>query len=568
MINTNASFLKGIPFASTPAGAAAAPEAESIKALGIFGFGSDSAEDKTEIAGPQIPDNQHFRLKNGAEVKGHLASDEQHPNFESSRYPLRTYVQAGNGKAVAVDFRDFLSAVGRKPFPSQRFEVNQSQVDKAINTTTQERKEQLTGSKGLVQGLRAVPKDSTLNPTEFTMYLKNAGDVSTRFAEQLSDIGKIEGFQVLANVSSEAMPKHLAKQGADNVSFVHVPHGEVWAEDYGEPLVGGGRVVPAFIDSSRLVSDAIREGREERFKQHGLDGNFAYHGAVNQGRFQELCLAQGIAEGAPLRQALSYMEGGNIFTGTKADGSGYVLVGKDSFHVTKRLLESETDRKWSDAEVKEAIAADLGIEANAVVAIEQPGAFHLDMRLTSTAPGEILLNDSVQGAEQQIAWMKADLESKMSEMSAKEIQQRRNEIEDNGKQMLENAKLMKRYEDLTAQDLTDAGFVVERTGGSFVQENRANRDTANYFNARHGTNENGERFTIMMGGTPREEAFMAQEVFDKSHGQISHIYFLDPTVTQSTLDLMGGLKCRTKPGGDVVSQQLIQNPNLDSVVAA
>ncbi len=568
MINTNASFLKGIPFNATPAGASVKQE-EGIQ-LESFGFGisSDSLEERTETAGPQIPDSQRFRLQNGSEVKGHLANDGQHANFESSRYPLRTYVQAGNGQAVAVDFRDFLSAVGQKPFPSKRYEVSQKQVDQAIESTTEFRKEQLTGNKGLVQGLRAVPKDSTLNPTEFTMYLKNAGEVSTRFAEQLSDIGKIEGFQVLANVSSDAIPDLLAKKGVDNVSFVRVPHGEVWAEDYGEPLVGGGRVVPAFIENSRLVSDAIREGREERFRPLGLDGSFAYHGAVNQGRFQELCLAQGIAEGSPVRQALSYLEGGNIFTGTKADGSGYVLVGKDSFHVTKRLLESETDRKWSDLEVQEAIAADLGIEAKGVVPIEQPGAFHLDMRLTSTAPGEILLNDSVKGAEQQIAWMKADLEAKSPEMSAKQIQQREREIQSHGEEMLENARQMKKYEDLTAKDLETAGFVVQRTGGSFVQENKPSRDTANYFNARHGTNENGERFTIMMGGTPREEAFVAQEVFDKSHGEISHVYFLDPTVTQTTLDLMGGLKCRTKPGGDLVSQELIQHAHRDSVVAA
>lgn len=565
MINTQATYLKGIP---NPYRAEEKSDA-SIKAMNLGPAPEIEVEEDRKIDLPTIEDTQVYTLTSGQQIHGHLASDSQHPLFASSKYPLRTFVQAGDGKAVAVNSQEFLAAMGTKRYPSKTFTVEQSSIESAIDSTSKSRQQQLD-SRQMQKSGRAVPKDATLNPVDYSMFVKNTGDVSATFAAQLSDIGKIEGFQVCAGVTNDSIKKFMDQRGADNISYLQVPHGEVWTEDYGEPIAGGGRVVPAiFTDHyGELIRSAIKEGRDERFGPMGLDGNFAYHGAVNQGHFQELCLAQGIAENGPVRQAISYLEGGNIYTGSRPDGSGYVLVGKDSFQVTKKLLEKQTGKSWSDAQIKEAIAADMGIEPSGVVPIEQPGAFHLDMRLTSTAPGEILLSDSVMAVEQEVAWMQSDLDAQAASLKPKELKRRREELKEQAEQMLAQAKEMKKYEDLTAKDLVEAGFVVNRVGGSFVDPTSPKRDTANYFNARHGTNEEGQRFTILMGGTPREEAYMAQQVFDKSHGEISHIYFLDPKVTQSTLDLMGGLKCRTKPGGDLVSHELLSHPAVDHLVTA
>ncbi|MFN8614266.1 MAG: hypothetical protein U0931_42435, partial [Vulcanimicrobiota bacterium] len=426
---------------------------------------------------------------------------------------------------------------------------------------------------GAVAGDRVVPKDATLNPTDISMYMRSTSDVSTRYAQQLSKIGQIEGFHVVAGIGGSLGSFQSTLKGYDNISLMEIPHGEVWMEDYSEPSLNKGQITPAIFDDSYsggLVHEAITEGRKQRFKGTGLDGKFAYHGAVNQGKYQQAALARGTITKGPLRQALSYLEGGNIYTGSRQNGEGYVLVGKDSFHVTKKLLEKQTGKNWSDAEIKKVIAADLGLDAKNVVPIEQPGAFHLDMRLTAVAPGEIMLNDSKAACEQQLTWARDAVATalKNGEISQKQADKQLAKIEDRAVGMREQAEKMVPYEEMTANDLKAAGFTVHRVGGSFVDPDQPGRDTANYFNARHFTNENGERISVLMGGQAHEEAFMAQKIFDMAHGTISRIHFLDPSVTQKTLDLWGGLKCRTKPEGDLISQEQLQNPAHASLQTA
>lgn len=530
----------------------------------VFGGGGNKPDQ------PTAPEPMQFKLGENV-LKGHLANDPKHGEYPTAHYEIRTFMPTPQGVA-SVDFKDLLSTVKVPPVPSQHYTITSQQVSDAIASSTREREEQLHDLSKLHAGNRVVPKDSTLNPTDVTMYLRSRGDVSTRYAEQLSQIGKIEGFHVVAGIPGSAGSYQKELQGYDNISLMEIPHGEVWTEDYSEPTLGGGQVTPAIFDDSwgGLVKGAIDEGRRERFGPLGLDGVFAYHGAVNQGKFQKAAIARALAEPGPLRQALSYLEGGNIYTGSRPNGDGYVLVGKDSFAVTKKLLESQTDRKWSPDEVKNVIAADLGLKAENVVPIEQPGAFHLDMRLTAIAPGEIMLNDAVAACNQQVAWMREDVQSKLTrgEIGSEEASRLNKAIERQAKAMMKQAESMAPYENLTAKDLEAAGFKVHRVGGQFVDPNKPGRDTANYFNARHFTNEQGERVTILMGGKSREEAYIAQKIFDFTGNDISRIHFLDPSVTQQTLDLWGGLKCRTKPEGDLVPQALVQEPNHANLVSA
>ena len=518
---------------------------------------------KPDPGTPASPEPLQFRLGNTC-LQGHWASDAKRNQYPTTRYEIRTFMPVGQeGKVATVDFQQLLDSNRIPSTPSQHYVVTQKQVDQALKQTGQEREQQLKN--GAVPGDRVVPKDATLNPTDVTMYLRSTSDVSTRYAQQLSRIGELEGFHVVAGIGGSYNSFKSALDGYSNVSLMEVPHGEVWVEDYSEPSLGGGQITPAIFEdgySGGLVSEAIREGRAERYKGTGLDGVFAYHGAVNQGKFQQTALARGTVTKGPLRQALSYLEGGNIFTGSRANGEGYVLVGKDSFHVTKKLLEKQTGRDWSEAEVSKVIAADLGLDVKNVVPIEQPGAFHLDMRLTAVAPGEIMLNDSKAACEQQLSWMKESVAQalKSGTLSQSQADKQLRKIDRQAEGMREQAEKMAPYEELTAKDLKQAGFTVHRVGGSFVDPSKPDRDTANYFNARHFTNEQGERISVMMGGQPHEEAFMAQKFFEFSHGTVSRLHFLDPTVTQKTLDLWGGLKCRTKPEGDLISQQQLVHP--------
>jgi hypothetical protein len=531
----------------------------------VFGGGkSDEA--------PVLPEPRQFKLGN-ATINGHLASDPQHANYPSSRYEIRTFMPVAGGEVASIDFKQLLETVKVAPMPSKTYVVTRDQVQAAIDSTSAERQQQLDDPSKLHDGNRVVPKDATLNPTEVTMYLRSRGDVSTRYVEQMSQIGKIEGFHMVAGIGAGQTGGYQQElKGYDNISLMEVPHGEVWVEDYSEPTLGGGQVTPAIFDDSwgSLIKNAITEGREQRFSKLGLDGAFAYHGAVNQGKFQQTALARGIAEQGPLRQALSYMEGGNNYTGTRPNGEGFILVGKDSWHVSKKLLEKQTGREWSDAEVAKVIAADTGLKTENVIPVEQPAAFHLDMRMTAIAPGEFILNDSVMACEQQLSWMREDVQNKLAkgEISQDDATRANKAIDRQAKGMMEQAKRMKPYEDLTAQDLEGAGMKVHRIGGSFVDPSKPTRDTANYFNARHFTNEQGERISVLMGGKSREEAYMAQKLVELTGGDISRIHFLDPSVTQSTLDLWGGLKCRTKPEGDLVSQALIADPNQAALLSA
>lgn len=570
--------LKGIPFAhpNKPKpvhlkhDAEKSDEAANIHARDL-GFSPDEDGDEKGLFdwvwgkpdAPAIPEPLNLKLGK-ATLQGHWADDVQHRQYPSARYEIRTFMPAGpEGKIASVDFEQLLKATRIPSLPSRHYVVTDEQVDKAVADTSAVREQQLKN--GAVPGDRVVPKDATLNPTDVTMYLRSTGDVSTRYAQQLSKIGEIEGFHVVAGIGGSYNSYKSELEGYQNVSLMEVPHGEVWVEDYSEPSLNKGQITPAIFQdgySGGLVSEAIREGRKLRYEGTGLDGVYAYHGAVNQGKFQQTALARGTVTQGPLRQALSYLEGGNIYTGSRANGEGYVLVGKDSFHVTRRLLEKQTGRDWSEAEVSKVIAADLGLEPKNVVPVEQPGAFHLDMRMTAIAPGEILLNDSKAACEQQITWMKEEVERalKAGEINQSQAQNKLNKIDRKAEGMREQAARMAPYEELTAKDLKAAGFTVHRVGGSFVDPNKPERDTANYFNARHFTNEQGERISILMGGQAHEEAYMAQKIFEFAHGTISRLHFLDPSVTQKTLDLWGGLKCRTKPEGDLITDAQLHNP--------
>lgn len=581
--------LKGIPFGASAPCKAAKPlhlegplpncsddsfEACGSKAQGVGPAGRDTPETRgrglldwlfgsADSAPEALPEPTAFKLGK-ADLKGHLASDGQHANYPSARYEIRTYMSTPQGQAACVDFRDLAQALSVPALPSQNYVVSAEQVGDALQTSDQERQSQLDHPERLHDGRRVVPKDSSLNPGNVTMYLRSRSDVSTRYVQQLSEIGKIEGFHMVAGIApGQASSFASALKDYDNISLMEAPYGEVWTEDYSEPTVGGGQVIPAlFHDDTNLVQTAIREGREERYRGTGLSGDFAYHGAVNHGKYQKLAAARATAAHEPLRQALSYMEGGNIYTGSRPNGDGYVLVGKDSFAVTRRLLEKQTGHSWTEAEVKKVIAADLGLKLENVVPIEQPAAFHLDMRMTAIAPGEIILNDAVKACEQQLSWMKGDIERELEsgKISRSDADSRLAQLERQATKMRDQARSVKPYEDMCEADLKAAGFKVDRVGGQFVDPKKPSRDTANYFNARHFTNEQGERVTILMGGQSREEAYMAQTLFDLSHGDISRIHFMDPTVTQQTLDLWGGLKCRTKPEGDLVSSQLLAQP--------
>lgn len=508
---------------------------------------------KAESDRPLEPqDSLVFQLPQGAgEVRGHLANDPDHALCPSSQYPLRTYMLTDKNQVAAVDFRDIYSNLKARAYPSQNYKITQKRLNRVMEKSTQDREARLQGAPA--PGLRATPKDNSLNPTTVTMFSDDLSEVSGVYALQMAQIGQVEGFQVVLAGHADRIQDveaELDRRRVKNISFMSLPEGEVWVEDYGEPLLQKGWVTPAIFEGD-WIRTAIDEGRKKRFPKE-VPSDFGQLGQVQACHLQPTALGQAAALGGKAVQGVAYLEGGNTLTGTRPDGQPYALVGQDSLAVTKRLLEAT-----SDQQVREAVAGDLGLPPSAVFPVEQPGEFHLDMRMMPVAPGEIALNDARAAAEQQIKWLQSELNQAIKDGGqAKEL---RKQFKERCQNLREEAEKRAQYESLTTRDLEAAGMKVHHLPGVFVDPDYPSTDTSNFFNARHGVNEQGERFSIFMGGKPEEEAFVAEKLLHAGVG-LTRLHFLDPTQTASTLSLQGGLKCRTKPDGELVPQAELNNP--------
>ena len=485
-------------------------------------------------------------------VRGHLANDPQHALCPSSQYPLRTYMLTGDNQVAAVDFRDIFENLKTRAYPSQNYKVTEKKLEKVIASSTEEREQRLQD--GLPTGLRATPKDNSLNPTTVTMFSDSLSETSGVYAQQLAQIGQVEGFQVvLAGHSGqiEDLEAELDKKRVKNISFMSLPEGEVWVEDYGEPLLQKGWVTPAIFEGDWIRS-AIDDARQQRFPDD-VPSDFGQLGQVHACQLQPTALGQAAALGGKAVQGIAYLEGGNTLTGTRKNGEAYALVGQDSLAVTKKLLKTKSDQR-----VKDAVGSDLGLPASAVFGVEQPGEFHLDMRMMPVAPGEIALNDARAAAEQQIQWLGNQLQKDLQD-PANNAEDLRAQFAERSQNLREEAEKRAKYEALATRDLEAAGMKVHHLPGVFVDPDYPATDTSNFFNARHGVNEAGERFSIFMGGKPEEEAFVAEKLLRADLG-LTRLHFLDPAQTASTLSLQGGLKCRTKPDGELVPQEALNNP--------
>ena len=506
-----------------------------------------------ESAPAEPQDSLVFQLPEKAgSVRGHLASDPQHALAPSTQYPLRTYMLTGDNQVAAVDFRDIFDNLKMRAYPSQNYKVTEKKLEKIIAKSSEEREQRL--QEGLPTGLRATPKDNSLNPTTVTMFSDDLSEVSGVYAQQLAQIGQVEGFQVVLaghGGQIEKLEAELDKKRVKNISYMSLPEGEVWVEDYGEPLLQKGWVTPAIFEGD-WIREAIDDARKKRFPED-VPSDFGQLGQVHACQLQPTALGQAAALGGQAVQGVAYLEGGNTLTGTRKNGEPYALVGQDSLAVTKKLLKTKSDQK-----VKDAVGSDLGLPASSVFAVEQPGEFHLDMRMMPVAPGEIALNDARAAAEQQIQWLNAQLQKELQD-PANNADDLRTQFDDRCKNLRTEADKRAKYEALTTRDLEAAGMKVHHLPGVFVDPDYPASDTSNFFNARHGVNEAGERFSIFMGGKPEEEAFVAEKLLHADLG-LTRLHFLDPTQTASTLSLQGGLKCRTKPDGELVPQEALNNP--------
>lgn len=422
-------------------------------------------------------------------------------------------------------------------FPSHP--VSENELDSKQRKLAGQRKQQIRKPQFAPHG-PAVAKDSSINPSAFYMVYDPMDSASLGTIHQMAAVGQVEDFHVVASCADSWQQSRLEEKVPDNLTTVHNPGcQDVWAEDHGEFTEDGTMVVPAILKTSYPTGEVIQADRRKRFARDLDKAEFSEHGAVNERWTQQEALAAAMATGASgYKMAVSYVEGGNMMGGKRPDGSNYALVGKDSLAVTTDLLK-KNKRPHSSRDGLLQIARDYGYQAGEVVAVEQPGEFHIDMAMALAGPGQVLLNDSKAVAELQKGWVSEHYEHKFFQWGKK---RQLAAIE-------ERAERLAYYEALVEKDLKKAGLEVFRVAGCFPKT-KANSEM-NFFNLRQGHNHKGETFAIALGGDERAEQAFAHTLLSEIPSGYQRIHFLDRELTPITLEMSGGIKCRTKPRQDV-----------------
>ncbi|MFN8608553.1 MAG: hypothetical protein U0931_13530 [Vulcanimicrobiota bacterium] len=539
------------------------PVRDSSNSIGCFSHthalkrqkpGTDPVpQDTVETGQVFLPEPQKFQLKGvDRPVGGHLLSDANHLKYPSTHYEIRAFAKDGQGDVRVLDVRDMVSKL--QPFQhAMTWNAPGIDIGEVFEKNAQQRAAR-AASEQPEPLLRVLPKDHGLHVRQMEISVDSPHDPSGGYFKQLTEIGSVEGFRMVGFTGTgkaEALNQDYAAEGLRNYTLHESDRVCAWLEDYGEPTVGGGRLNPPDMSEYYgLIADAQRRGRKERLGPLGLSADFPRQGAVQGGLYQKVSVGQGILQSAHNKTTIGYVEYGNMSSGLRQDGTPYVLVGKDSVEITRRMLERDRGREVTTDEAMIVLASDHGVKPEQIFGIEQPGEFHVDMRMMPIGPGEFVLQDSRKAAELNCQWLDEELAA-----AGGGSQDTKASVEEKKTKLREWGEKMTAYEDLTAKDLEAAGMKVHRVAGAFPNLSRSDRDAANFFNARHGTNDQGERYSILMGSTPKAEEYFARVLFQELKAPIDRIYFLDSGETQKTLDLQGGLKCRTKVLGDLVKDE-------------
>lgn len=525
-------------------------------------------------------------------LDGVLIQGERVYNQELEAQSIHTYAITAANELALLSFEQLRAAQGQPQQPPRRYRyVGSKTLTRSVNGAHAERARFITTRKAPA-GERVVPKDSSLNPTAYAMYCDGSDEVSVRYVNQMAQIGEVEGYHVVAETPKASMPE-VREVVDENVSLLPLAvNGEIWTEDYGERTLQGGVSVPAFIADQEFVPQEVYKDRLRRFypgepippvddyedlvlRKYPLAA-FSSQGSVSQGNLQWGLMALAGSSKTSMRENLSHVEGGNALYGTLPSGEGYGLVGRDSLAVTRAKLSQDLGRPVSEKQALASIARDHGLKPGNLHPVEQPGEFHLDMRMMCVGPGEVVLNDAREAAAVQIAWLEQDLVDsrprhpgpqssvwqRMSYQSQRFFHRRRERsLESRSAALREEAERRALYEDMTLRDLQAAGMKVHRLAGVFVNPYRPEEDMYNFLNGRHGVNDANQRFFVGLGGDSRSEVYVARKLMVELPTGIRRVHFMDRELTPETLGLFGGIKCRTKPEGDLVDQRELNAPS-------
>ena len=413
------------------------------------------------------------------------------------------------------------------------------------------------------------------------------------FAELAARVGQVEGFPVIARVAPDGQWAEYLSHIPGLVVTTLPTREYIWTEDIIEIGLDGTFGMTArmgnrgqlrrslFVDRMRrfypeLTSTDLEEINALPEVQGPLPGELPAHvmrrypdilfdiqGLVERDAGQDVGAAIAVARGAKLREAMTYLEGGNVLVGTRPTGEPYALVGRDSAAVARAVLEHHFKRPVSEAEVIATMAKDLGVAPVRLFLVEQPGVFHLDLAVLLLAPGSVVLNDALEAFRLQTMWLRDDhaVSLPRREAAASEEQYRRDldlwwqagdNLDETIQKLWKYTERTMRYEARTLADLEAAGLKVVRVAGRFLHPARpADRDIMNFLNGEAGTSPHGRTYFVTQGGDPRAERYIADKLLAPGTG-LDRLYVAPGLISRDTLWERGGIGCRVKAEGDLV----------------
>ncbi|MBP9087213.1 MAG: hypothetical protein KBG15_13915 [Kofleriaceae bacterium] len=506
------------------------------------------------------------------------------PNERLDKKPIRTW-GLGGGNPTEVPLRrpgvnDAKQAAATPYAPVSEKQLAQS-VAKAATARDQELKTGKRKSAALV-----TPEDGSSKVKAFHMAALGADNTGIEYPIAMARVGESEGFRVVLRCAVEDVAyinARLAKEKLSNVTLLPVAKGgdlDFWSEDQGEIHVDGSVSVPRRLgEKGQLpqaeITQAIHRDRVARMHpksnadtstpagtaaalQKHPDVAFSGVGVVGERGGQRAIAAIAQSKGEGVRMSTGYLEGGNTLVGRFANGEGYAVIGKDSLAVSRAILEKERGQAVSDVELRSLIAADYGVKPQFLIAVEQPGDFHIDMHMMLLPNGHAAVNDSLQALALTTQWATEDMVNAKPKplgpnATKSDQQQYKWDLEIWGltskslasdlKAVASGAATRTRFETKMAHDLIAAGIKVDRIAGVFPAVR--NFAPMNFLNGEHATNAKGERFSVVLGGDKRaEQHFVA--ALAQMPGAPQRVHFLDRSLTPVTLAASGGISCRAK----------------------
>src|SRR5262249_46509264 len=263
------------------------------------------------------------------------------------------YERTWTGEIVGGRLTD--ASLKAAPPALQLRRVSPEDITQAVAEASTARAAKLADLAHVATAPRLVPEDLTRRARIFHVGVDEFTDAM--FAEMLARVGQREGFSLVARVRPNSVwADWLAN--VPNLTLAELPGVQyVWSEDVLEIALDGSFQMTARVGDAGLIRRAVFVDRIRRYYPEVAaaqieeirnlpssadtpgdlprelllrypDSLFMFQGLVDTEGAQVVAAALARARGAALRQALTYLEGGNVLLGTLPDGAPFALVAR------------------------------------------------------------------------------------------------------------------------------------------------------------------------------------------------------------------------------------------------